>query len=151
MNREQVTAMLGYLDRQGMVATKDGVMEAWHDVLSHVPVDDARAAARRLAASGLPDGKFHARASDVLDAVKAIRRERVRAVMQGALPMPPREIDPDDVGPYLAWTKAFTRALGDGRTLHDAETVACEAAGIPPVHRPVEVHRAPDVRQIGGT
>ena len=151
MNRIEVTGLLAYLDRLGLLAFKPGMEDAWFDVVSHLSADDATTAARRLAAQDLPDGRFVARPGDVIDAVGQIRRERIRAVLDGSLPCPPPEIDPDDVPAYQAWRRSFMRALGDGRTLHDAETVACEAAGIPPVHRPVEVHRAPEFRQIGGT
>ena len=68
--------------------------------------------------------------------------------MQGALPMPPRELDPDDSGAYLAWTKTFTRALGDGLPLRDAEAAAADAAGIAPVHRSLEEHRTSAPLQI---
>ena len=80
--------------------------------------------------------------ADIRAAVRAMRDARIHAVLQGAEPAPPAELV-DDVTAYNNWRRSFNRALGDGRTLHDAEVVAAQAAGIPPVHRAIDVHRFP--------
>ena len=55
MNRIEVTGLLAYLDRLGLLAFKPGMEDAWFDVVSHLSADDATTAARRLAAScGVP-------------------------------------------------------------------------------------------------
>lgn len=148
MNRSEVTGMLTYFDRLGLLAYKPGAEDAWFDVVSHIASEDARAAARVLATEGLPDGRFSVRPSDVTQVVDRLRSERVRAALGGAEPVPPREISPDDVGAYQAWRKAFLRSLGDGKTVHDAEVDACGAAGVPVVHRAIEAHQVPQFRRL---
>ena len=150
MDARESLIVIGMLERCGRVQVVKGQAGAWALALSHIRVEDAQAAVTLMIRDPAPASRWVI-PNDVIAAVEVIRRERIRAVLDGSLPCPPPEIDPDDVPAYQAWRQSFMRALGDGRTLHDAETVACEAAGIPPVHRPVEVHRAPEFRQIGGT
>ena len=150
MDAREALIVIGVLERCGRVQVVKGQADAWALAMSHIRLDDAQAAVTLMIRDPAPASRWVI-PNDVIAAVEVIRRERIRAVLDGSLPCPPPEIDPDDVPAYQAWRRSFMRALGDGRTLHAAETVACEAAGIPPVHRPVEVHRAPEFRQIGGT
>lgn len=80
--------------------------------------------------------------ADVRAGARKMRDARINAVLQGAEPAPP-DVLVEDVARYNAWRRGFNRALGDGLPLHDAEVVAAEAAGIPPVHRAIDVHRFP--------
>ena len=105
MNRIEVTGLLAYLDRLGLLAFKPGMEDAWFDVVSHLSADDATTAARRLAAQDLPDGRFVARPGDVIDAVGQIRRERIRAGDCDA-----RQGD-DRIG--ICWKCCTERANGD--------------------------------------
>ncbi len=85
--------------------------------------------------------------ADIRAGVRAMRNARINAVLQGAEPAPPAELV-DDVAAYNEWRRGFNRALGDGRTLHDAEVIAAQAAGIPPVHRAIDVHRFPMFKRL---
>ncbi|MBF0721944.1 hypothetical protein [Sanguibacter inulinus] len=117
----------------------DSVATSWSQVLADVDFADAEAAVlKHYAASSEWIMPAHIRAG-----VQRIRAERVRAVLGTAAPVPPPEVPADDVQAYQAWRRAFLAALGDGRPLHDAETVACEAAGIEPVHRELTAHHIP--------
>ena len=50
--------------------------------------------------------------SDVITIVKRVRRDRL--MVFGALPDPPREIDPDNTPAMLAWETGVRRAVADG-------------------------------------
>lgn len=147
MNKQETVALIAMLDRAGLTKAREGMEDAWLMVLGTERAEDAFEATKRLIATR-GNGNTWVVPADVLEQIVLVRRERVRNVMQGALPMPPRELDPDDSGAYLAWTKTFTRALGDGLPLRDAETAAADAAGIAPVHRSLEEHRTSAPLQI---
>ena len=85
--------------------------------------------------------------ADIRAGARKMRQARIDAVLQGSEPAPPAELV-DDVTAYNEWRRRFNRALGDGRTLHDAEVVAAQAAGIPPVHRSIDVHRFPMFKRL---
>lgn len=147
MNKQETVALIAMLDRAGLTKAREGMEDAWMLVLESFRAQDVVEAAKRIIATR-GDGNTWIVPADVIAEVALVRRERVKAVMAGRLPMPPSEIDPDDVGPYMAWTKAFNLALGDGMTLVDAETAAAYAAGIPPVHRAIEEYQGAPPRQI---
>lgn len=147
MNKQETVALIALLDRAGLTKAREGMEDAWMLVLEPLRPQDAVEAAKRIIATR-GDGNTWVVPADVLEEVIHLRRGRIRAVTEGLHPMPPREIDPDDVGPYMAWTKAFNLALGDGMSLVDAETAAAHAAGIPPVHRAIEEYRGAPPRQI---
>ena len=147
MNKQETVALIAMLDRAGLTKAREGMEDAWMLVLEPLRAQDVVEAAKRIIATR-GDGNTWIVPADVIAEVALVRRERIRAVTTGSLPMPPREIDPDDVGPYMAWTKAFNLALGDGMSLADAETVAAHAAGIPPVHRAIEEYQGTPPRQI---
>lgn len=147
MNKPQVVAMLGLLDRAGLTNYREGMAEAWLLVLESERPEDAMEATKRLIATR-GDGNTWIVPADVLSEIALVRRERIRAVLDGSLPCPPPEIDPDNHGAYQAWRKTFMEALGDGQPLHHAETAAAHAAGIPPVHRALEEHRGAKRREL---
>lgn len=147
MNKQETVALIAMLDRAGLTKAREGMEDAWMLVLEPLRAQDVVEAAKRIIATR-GDGNTWIVPADVIAEVALVRRERIRAVTTGSLPVPPREIDPDDVGPYMAWTKAFVRALGDGMSLADAETAAAHAAGIPPVHRAIEEYQGTPPRQI---
>lgn len=147
MNKQETVALIAMLDRAGLTKAREGMEDAWLMVLGTERAEDAFEATKRLIATR-GNGDTWVVPADIIAQIALVRRERIRAVTTGSLPMPPREIDPDDVGPYLAWTKAFNRALGDGMSLADAEIAAAHAAGIPPVHRALEEYRGGTPLQI---
>ena len=55
--------------------------------------------------------------SDVIAIVKRIRRDRL--MVFGALPDPPRDIDPDDTPAMLAWEYGVRRSIADGTLKRD--------------------------------
>lgn len=138
--------LVTYLNRAGLLKVVKGTSDVWADVLSHTSAEDATAAARKIASERTTENAWVV-PGDVLAAVRAIRNARINAVLQGAEPAPPAELV-DDVARYNEWRRGFNRALGDGRTLHDAEVIAAEAAGIPPVHRAIDVHRFPMFKRL---
>lgn len=119
----------------------DETAASWAQALGDVRLEDALLAVVEY----YTHTRWPIMPSDILDGVRTIRTGRIRAVMGGAEPMPPPEIPADDVDAYQAWRKTFTRALGDGAGLIGAETVACEAAGIPVVHRAITAHQTPQL------
>lgn len=140
MKPTEALLVITALNRAGLAHAVEGQAEVWARALSQVSPDDALAAVDRITATRTSENRWVV-PGDVLEAVRSARNDRVRAALDGAAPLPPREIDPDDVGAYQAWRKAFLKALGDGRSLRDAESVACQVVGIPVVHRGVEAHQ----------
>ncbi|QIK82645.1 hypothetical protein [Sanguibacter sp. HDW7] len=147
MNKQETVALIAMLDRAGLTKAREGMEDAWMLVLEPLRAQDVVEAVKRIIATR-GDGNTWIVPADVIAEVALVRRERIRAVTTGSLPVPPREIDPDDVGPYMAWVKAFKLALGDGMSLVDAEIAAAHAAGIPPVHRALEEYHGAMPLQI---
>lgn len=141
MKRSEAVLLLTALNRAGLLHVVAGQPVVWAEALSHTSMEDAEAAVNQIIRERTSENRWVV-PGDVLAAVRGIRNARINAVLQGAEPAPPAELV-DDVARYNAWRRGFNRALGDGRTLHDAEVVAAHAAGIPPVHRAIDVHRFP--------
>jgi hypothetical protein len=142
VNGEEAVRVTLALNRAGLLRVVADMDIVWGDALRHTSFEDASHAVRALVAERTAANSWVV-PGDVLAGVRRLRAARVRAALGTAAPVPPPEVPADDVGAYQAWRHTFLTALGDGRSLHDAETVACEAAGIPPVHRELTAHEIP--------
>ncbi len=142
MNGEEAVRVTLALNRAGLLRVVADMDIVWGDALRNTSFEDAIHAVRALVAERTAANSWVV-PGDVLAGVRRLRTERVRAALGTAAPVPPPEVPADDVRAYQAWRLAFLAALGDGRPLHDAEIAACEAAGIPPVHRELTAHQIP--------
>ncbi len=130
----ETTQIVTRLNLSGLLPVRDPAMVAvWHEDIGHLEYPLALEAARWLAHNRGSAAYGSVKPADLLDAVNRVRRERVSEALGGpeaSLPLPPREIDPDDVSRYLAWQQAWVQAAGDGRTAAEAEVLADRALGV---------------------
>lgn len=135
MNNQEALMIIALLSRAGLCHAKEGQAEVWGTVLQDISFNDAQEAVYQIITEAT-GGNTWIVPGDVIAAVRKIRNTRVLTALGGGRdPMPPRQIDPDDIAKYQLWRKTFLKALGDGQTLRNAETHACNTTGIPPVHR----------------
>lgn len=146
MKRSDTVLLLAALNRAGILHVVEGQAAVWAEALSHTSYEDAEAAANQIIRERTSENRWVV-PGDVLATVRKIRDARIHAVLQGAEPAPP-DVLVDDIAGYNDWRRSFNRALGDGLPLRDAEVVAAQAAGIPPVHRAIDVHRFPMFKRL---
>lgn len=125
--------------------------DAWHDVLGEYDLDDARAAAARVAKT-----QPFVSPSEIIDAIKETRAANARDIQGPGQPAEIPDADPDDIPAYLAALRSQrTRAAsglqlkprnvkelvsGVGREVPDEDapargplSVACPYCGSPPL------------------
>ena len=126
------TKIVARLNFVGMLPVRDAAMVAiWHEDIGHLEFPLAFEAARWLSQNRGSAAYGQAKPADLLGAVKAVRRARIDDLLGNApVPEPPAELDPDNVGAYLAWRKAWVKAAGDGASVDQANAHADLVLGI---------------------
>lgn len=144
MQRSETLKVVARLNLANLTQAREGQADVWHDAIGHLRYADADAAAIHLSATRGSDSYGQVKPADVLAVVAELRRGRVHEALggpHGTLPAPPPEVDPDDVGRYLAWQQAWVKAAGDGCTAAEAERVADLALDV--VRRPQALTQRP--------
>lgn len=144
MQRSETLKVVARLNLANLTQAREGQADVWHDAIGHLRYTDADAAAIHLTATRGSDSYGQVKPADVLAVVTELRRRRVHDALggpNGTLPAPPPEVDPDDVGRYLAWQQAWVQAAGDGCTAAEAERVADLALDV--VRKPQVITQRP--------
>lgn len=139
MKHSEAVLLLTALNRAGVLHVVEGAVAVWADALQDIRYEDATQAVRDIIANRTHQERWTV-PGDVIAGVRTIRNARLRTMLGGTEPMPPEELA-DDVTAYNNWRRGFNKALGDGHNIHQAETAAAAAAGIPPIHRPAINYR----------
>lgn len=106
----------------GLQGTQDPRLAAWQEILGDTLLEDAHQAVMRIVRR--PQLQVM-QPGHVLDEVKLIRKERLRAIGEDAL-VPPDGLEP---GRYPAWLREARRHIADGRDLSYAIEQADAAEG----------------------
>ena len=126
MENTEAVALIGYLNRAGLVGAMEGQGAVWADALSDITANDAQEVARGLARNRTSAERW-VTPGDIRSGARAVRQTRlVQAERDSALLLPPPATD--DVRAEVEWTRAYRRALGDGLTAEDADVVACRVS-----------------------
>lgn len=128
----ETTTIVARLHLAGLLPIRDpAAVQVWHEDIGHLDYPTALDAARWLTQHRDSGAYGPAKPADLLDAVKAVRRQRINDLLGNApVPEPPAEIDPDDVPRYLAWRKAWVDAAGNGASVAQANDHADHVLGI---------------------
>jgi hypothetical protein len=122
MTREQVSYLVAYLNRAGLVIAVEGQAAVWHDALWGIRYEDALEACRQLARR--PGGSRFMVPGDLLVEVRKVRNARIGNRVP---PAPPDELPAEAQAEF---GRAYLRALGDGLTETQADQAACAVAGV---------------------
>jgi hypothetical protein len=126
VNNTEAVALIGYLNRAGLVGAMEGQGAVWADALSDITSNDAQEVARGLARNRTSAERW-VTPGDIRSGARAVRAARLmQAERDSALLLPPPATD--DVGAEVEWTRAYRRALGDGLSAEDADVRACKAS-----------------------
>lgn len=106
----------------GLQGTQDPRLAAWQEILGPTRLSDATEAVMRIVRR--PQLQVM-QPGHVLDEVKVIRKERLRAIGEDAL-VPPDGLEP---GRYPAWLREARRHIADGQELEYAIEMADAAEG----------------------
>lgn len=106
-----------------LTGTQDPRLAAWATILGDVRLEDAQEAVMRIVRR--PQMQVM-QPGHVLDEIRVLRRERVKALGDDDL-TPPDDLLP---GQWPAWLRAARRAVGDGLTAQEAMDVADVELGI---------------------
>lgn len=126
MNNTEAVALIGYLNRAGLVGAMEGQGAVWADALSDITVNDAQEVARGLARNRTSAERW-VTPGDIRSGARSVRAARLlQAERDSALLLPPPSTD--DVRAEVEWTRAYRRALGDGCTAEEADARACQVS-----------------------
>jgi len=126
MENTEAVALVGYLNRAGLVGAMEGQGAVWADALSDITANDAQEVARGLARNRTSAERW-VTPGDIRSGARSVRSARlVQAERDSALLLPPPATD--DVRAEVEWTRAYRRALGDGQTAEDADAQACRVS-----------------------
>lgn len=126
MNNTEAVALIGLLNRAGLVGAMEGQGAVWADALSDITANDALEVARGMVRNRTSAERW-VTPGDIRAGARAVRAARlVQAERDSALLLPPPATD--DVRAEVEWTRAYRRALGDGLTAEDADVRACQAS-----------------------
>lgn len=128
----ETTTIVARLHLAGLLPVRDpAAVQVWHEDIGHLDYPTALDAARWLTQHRDSGAYGPAKPADLLDAVRAVRRQRINDLLGNSpVPEPPAEIDPDDVPRYLAWRREWVAAAGSGATVEQANNHADQALGI---------------------
>lgn len=114
-----VLAMISALDGRKVYGEIDA--QAWNAVIGDLRFDDCRDAVIAY----YRESSYSITPADVRSKVMSVRRARIA---DRVAPLPP--VDPADVRAYQEWQQAWYRAVGDGLTDQEAESVADLSLGV---------------------